>query len=39
MPDEMLADSADICLELSNLLNVHSNNEDDEVLVYVLADT
>jgi hypothetical protein len=39
MPDDMLGDSADICLELSNLLNSHTKSEEDEVLVYVLADT
>jgi hypothetical protein len=39
MPDDMLCDSVDICLELSNILNSHKTSEEDEVLVYVLADT
>lgn len=39
MPDDMLCDSADICIELSNLLNKETKSEEEEILVYVLADT
>ncbi len=39
MPDEMLGESADICMMLSDLLNKDLTNEQEEILVYVLADT
>lgn len=40
MSDDMLEKSADICVQLSELINLPTNGETkEEVLVYVLADT